>query len=64
VPHAFTTTGVVFGVGYLVVTCVYLLLFTQADVGRALWWLAPYNLGAALLALAGGFADGTARYGL
>jgi low temperature requirement protein LtrA len=35
-PHAFGETGVVFAVGYLVVTSVHLLLFTQADIGRAL----------------------------
>lgn len=61
-PHAFGETGVVFAVGYLVVISVHLLLFTQADVGRALGWLAAYNLSSALLVLAGGFAHGTARY--
>jgi low temperature requirement protein LtrA len=62
IPHAFGETGVVFAVGYLVVISVHLLLFTQADVGRALGWLAAYNLSSALLVLAGGFAHGTARY--
>ncbi|MGW4465828.1 low temperature requirement protein A [Micromonospora sp. NPDC004704] len=64
VPHAFDGTGVVFGVGYAVVTCVHLLLFTQAEVGRALLWLAPYNIGSAALVLVGGFAGGTAQYAL
>jgi low temperature requirement protein LtrA len=61
-PNAFGGTGVVFAVGYLVAICVHLVLFTQADVGRALGWLAAYNLGSALLVLAGGFAHGIARY--
>jgi hypothetical protein len=29
VPHAFDQTGVVFGLGYLVVTSVHLILFTS-----------------------------------
>jgi low temperature requirement protein LtrA len=61
-PHAFQETGVVFAVGYLVAICVHLVLFTQADVGKALGWLAAYNLGSALLVLAGGFVHGIARY--
>src|SRR5688572_7862603 len=32
IPHAFDRTGVVFGLGYLVVISVHLLLFTQSDV--------------------------------
>ncbi|GAA4443332.1 low temperature requirement protein A [Phytohabitans houttuyneae] len=64
IPHAFDGTGWVFGVGYLVAICVHLLLFTQAGVGRALTLLAVYNLAAALLVLAGGFADGAVRTGL
>ena len=61
IPHAFDATGLVFGVGYLVVICVHLLLFTQAGVGRALGWLAAYNLASAVLVLVGGFAGGAAR---
>lgn len=64
VPNAFDGTGVVFGIGYLVTICVHLLLFTQAGVGRALTLLAAYNIPAALLVLAGGFADGALRTGL
>jgi low temperature requirement protein LtrA len=62
VPRAFADTGVAFGVGYVTVACVHLLLFTQADVGSALRWLAPYNLGSALLVLVGGYAGGAAQY--
>ena len=62
IPPAFDGTGVVFGLGYLVVICVHLLLFTQADVGRAaLGWLAVYNLASALLVVVGGFVGGAAR---
>ncbi|SCF45922.1 low temperature requirement protein A [Micromonospora mirobrigensis] len=64
IPRAYTDTGLVFGVGYLVVICVHLLLFTQADIGRALWWLAAYNLGSALLVVAGGLTAGATRYAL
>ncbi|MEO3748591.1 low temperature requirement protein A [Plantactinospora sp. B5E13] len=63
-PHAFGETGLVFAMGYLVVICVHLLMFTQADLGRALRRLAAYNLGSASLVLAGGLAHGTVRYGL
>lgn len=64
VPHAFTDTGVAFGVGYLAVACVHLLLFSQAEVGSALRWLTPYSLGSALLVLLGGYLGGTAQYAL
>jgi low temperature requirement protein LtrA len=63
-PHAFGETGLMFAVGYLVVICVHLLLFTQAGVGRALGLLAAYNLSSAALVLVGGFAYGSARYAL
>ncbi|MCP3783449.1 low temperature requirement protein A [Micromonospora sp. A3M-1-15] len=62
VPDAFDGTGLLFGVGYLVVISVHLLLFTRAGIGPALARLAVYNLGSALLLLVGGIADGTARY--
>ncbi|MEO3926377.1 low temperature requirement protein A [Micromonosporaceae bacterium B7E4] len=64
VPEAFGRTGLVFGVGYLVVICVHLLLFTQAGIGIALLWLAVYNVGSALLVVFGGLADGAVRYEL
>ncbi|MEW2328618.1 low temperature requirement protein A [Micromonospora chersina] len=62
VPDAFGGTGLLFGVGYLVVISVHLLLFTRARIGPALARLAVYNLGSALLLLVGGLVDGTARY--
>lgn len=62
IPHAFDGTGILFGVGYLVVICVHLLLFTQADVLEGVLRLAPYNVGGALLILVASFADGAAVY--
>src|SRR6185295_2783589 len=53
IPHAFTAAGgVLFGIGYLVVICVHLILFTQADALEGVLRLAPYNVGGALLILA------------
>ena len=62
IPHAFDGTGVVFGLGYLVVICVHLLLFTQSDAIAGVVRLAPYNVGAALLVLAAGFVRGPVVY--
>jgi low temperature requirement protein LtrA len=62
IPHAFDAAGVLFGVGFLVVICLHLLLFTQADVLQGVLRLAPYNVGGALLILGAGFADGAAVY--
>ncbi|KAB1912101.1 low temperature requirement protein A [Micromonospora sp. AMSO31t] len=62
VPDAFDGTGLLFGIGYLVVITVHLSLFTRAGIGSALSRLAVYNLGSALLVLVGGFVDGAARY--
>jgi low temperature requirement protein LtrA len=62
IPHAFDGTGVLFGVGYLVVICVHLILFTQADVLEGVVRLAPYSVGGALLILVASFADGAAVY--
>jgi low temperature requirement protein LtrA len=64
IPRAFGSTGLVFAVGYVVVICVHLLLFTQAGLGRVLGLLAAYNLSSAALMLAGGLVSGTARYAL
>jgi low temperature requirement protein LtrA len=62
IPHAFGDTGVVFAVGYVVVICIHLVLFTQAGIGRVLGLLAGYNLSSAALMLAGGLVSGSARY--
>ncbi|MDQ3949487.1 MAG: low temperature requirement protein A, partial [Gemmatimonadota bacterium] len=62
IPHAFDRTGVVFGLGYLVVICVHLLLFTQSDALAGVRRLAPFNLTSAVLILIAGFVDGPAVY--
>ncbi len=67
IPHAFTTTGWLFGVGYFVVSLVHTALFTLAGgsgVGRAMRTLGPLNLISSGLILIGGFTPGGWRYGL
>ena len=63
IPHAFTAAGgALFGVGYLVVICVHLILFTQADALEGVLRLAPYNVGGALLILAASAVHRPAAY--
>jgi low temperature requirement protein LtrA len=62
IPNAFDGTGVIFGLGYLVVICVHLLLFSQSDAVAGVVRLAPYNVGAALLVLGAGFVTGPPVY--
>jgi low temperature requirement protein LtrA len=62
VPHAFTDTGVIFGVGYLVVVVIHLVLFSQAGPLAGVTRLAPFNLAAAALVLSAGLIDGAAKY--
>jgi low temperature requirement protein LtrA len=67
VPGAFTGDGPAFGAGYVVVTVVHSALFTRASsrsVVRAILRIAPFNLVASLLLLAGGLAGGLLEYGL
>jgi low temperature requirement protein LtrA len=62
IPHAFEGSGTLVGLGYLVVVCVHLILFTQADALEGVLRLAPYNLGGALLILAASAMHGPAVY--
>ena len=62
IPHAFDGPGIIFGLGYLVVISVHLLLFSQSDAVAGVVRLAPYNVGAALLILAAGFFTGSTVY--
>jgi low temperature requirement protein LtrA len=67
IPDAFSTTGVVFGVGYLVATLVHAGLFLESEsesTVRAVVRLGPANLVTAGIVLAGGFAHGDARWAL
>jgi low temperature requirement protein LtrA len=65
IPDAFSTTGVAFGVGYLVATLVHAGLFLESEsesTVRAVVRLGPANLVTAAIVLAGGFAHGDARW--
>ncbi len=65
VPTTFEGGGVAFGVGYLVVVALHGGLYikeTSVGEARAMLGIAPYNLLAALLLLAGGFAGGETQW--
>ena len=65
VPDAFSSTGLAFGLAYLVIVTIHIGLFTRASSQRvveAILRLFPLNILAALLVLAGGAAGGTAQY--
>jgi low temperature requirement protein LtrA len=65
IPRAFGTSGVAFGVGYLVVNLVHMGLFLQSSeesAVRAISRLGPFNVVTAALVLVAGFTDGPARW--
>jgi len=65
IPSAFAGSGLAFALAYLVVVLVHSLLFTRAtavSAARAILTLAPYNLGAALVVVAGGVIGGRAQF--
>src|SRR4051794_8784077 len=65
VPHAFEDGGAAFGIAYCAVIAVHIGMFargTRVHSLRAVMGLAPYNVAAALLVLAGGIAGDTAQY--
>jgi low temperature requirement protein LtrA len=65
IPKAFDGAGLAFGIAYLLVVVMHSALFTQATVAsavRAILTLAPYNLFAAAVVVAGGALGGTAQY--
>ena len=51
VPQAFERDGLAFGLAYLLVNVIHAALFTQApnQSARAIWRIAPFNIGTALL---------------
>jgi low temperature requirement protein LtrA len=63
IPDAFGDAGVWFGVAYLVVNVIHVVLFQQASgaAPAAMLGVFKFNLSAALLVLAGGIAGGTAQ---
>jgi low temperature requirement protein LtrA len=67
IPHAFGDSGVVFGLGYLVVTVVHTGMFlrtSEESALRALGRLGPFNAISALLLLLAGFTDGAVQWTL
>jgi low temperature requirement protein LtrA len=66
VPHAFSGSGLAFGLAYLVVVAVHAALFTRAASMRpsAMLRLGSSNLTAAAVVVLGGAIGGTAQYAL
>ena len=65
VPHAFTSSGLAFGLAYLLIVSVHTALFTRAtsaSAARAIFTLAPFNLASALVLVIGGALGGSAQY--
>jgi low temperature requirement protein LtrA len=65
IPDAFSSTGVAFGLGYLVVTLVHSGLFLESENAptvQVMLRLGPANLVTAAIVVAGGFAHGDARW--
>ncbi len=57
VPRAFDGDGLAFGLAYLLVNLIHAALFTRApneSSARAIWRIAPFNVGTALLVVAAG----------
>lgn len=64
VPHAFTGSGLAFGLGYIVVTTVHTAMFATQGGSRAsaaMLRLGPLNTLSAVLVLIGGLTDGWVR---
>ncbi|MEV0431564.1 low temperature requirement protein A [Micromonospora sp. NPDC050495] len=64
IPAAFLQAGLLFALGYLVLTSVHLVLFSHSEAHAAAVRLAPYNIGAALLVVLAAFITGAAAYAL
>ncbi|WP_167474110.1 low temperature requirement protein A [Nocardia arthritidis] len=65
IPDAFHGSGIPFGLAYILVTVIHTLLFASGggeSATIAIKRIAPLNALAALLVLAGGFADGWLQY--
>jgi low temperature requirement protein LtrA len=60
IPDAFTGSGLLFGIGYLIVVTVHVGLFTRSTARAAVRRFAPYNLGAAALVIIAGLLTGPA----
>jgi low temperature requirement protein LtrA len=65
IPDAFSSTGIAFGLGYLVVTLVHSGLFLESENAptvQVMLRLGPANLVTAAIVVAGGFVHGDARW--
>jgi low temperature requirement protein LtrA len=64
VPRAFDGDGLAFGLAYLTITLIHIGLFTRATGrgGRGILRIAPYNVAAALIIVAGGVIGGSTQY--
>jgi low temperature requirement protein LtrA len=65
IPHAFSSSGLAFGLAYLVVVGVHSTLFARASsatVTSAILRLTPFNVASALVVVAGGAVGGTSQY--
>ena len=65
IPHAFSSSGLAFGLAYLGIVSVHSTLFTRASsqsAARAILTLAPFNLASALVIVGGGVLGGAAQY--
>jgi low temperature requirement protein LtrA len=65
VPHAFSSSGLAFGLAYLLIVSVHTALFTRAtsaSAARAIFTLAPFNVASALVLVIGGALGGGAQY--
>ncbi|HEX6701953.1 MAG TPA: low temperature requirement protein A [Gaiellaceae bacterium] len=65
IPHAFSSSGLAFGLAYLVVVGAHSTLFARASsatVTAAILRLTPFNVASALVVVAGGAVGGTAQY--
>ena len=65
IPKAFGGEGMAYGIGYLLVTVVHMVLFTKSSTEsavRAILRLAPFNLASAVLVLIAGLVGGVGEY--
>ncbi|MFL5886229.1 MAG: low temperature requirement protein A, partial [Thermoleophilaceae bacterium] len=65
IPHAFTGTGLTFGLAYFAIVLIHAGLFarsTEATVVQAVTGLAKFNVSSAALLVVGGALGGTAEY--
>ncbi|MGK5742720.1 low temperature requirement protein A [Micromonospora sp. URMC 103] len=60
IPHAFTGSGLLFGVGYLIVVTVHIGLFSRSPHRPAVRRFVPYELGGAALVIVAGLLTGPA----